>query len=101
MAKAISPADVAGVKAELFPEAVFEAFNELIAAGFYGNEVTVKQEDVVKRMVEKGLKVKDIYANHWLDVEEVYRAAGWVVEYDKPGYNESYAAYFVFRKKSR
>ncbi len=23
---------------------------------------------------------------------------GWIVEYDKPGYDESYDAYFVFKK---
>ena len=50
MAKAISPSDVAGVKAELFPEAVFEAFNELIAEGYYGSQSEVKQSAVVQRM---------------------------------------------------
>ncbi len=32
----------------------------------------------------------------WLNVEELYRAQGWTVTYDKPGYNESYPATFTF-----
>ncbi len=39
--------------------------------------------------------------NHWLDVEDVYREAGWVVEYDKPGYCESYEATFTFKKDGK
>ena len=35
----------------------------------------------------------------WLDVEGIYRKAGWDVEYDSPGYCEDYPATFKFRKK--
>ncbi len=41
----------------------------------------------------------EIYERHLLDVEPSYRAEGWEVEYDKPGYNETYEATFTFRKK--
>lgn len=41
----------------------------------------------------------DVFAQHWLDIEDVYRAEGWIVDYDKPAYNQSYRAYFVFKKK--
>ena len=40
-----------------------------------------------------------VFDNGWLDVEEAHRAAGWRVEYDKPAYNESYDAFFVFSKR--
>lgn len=33
---------------------------------------------------------------HWLNFEGAYRRAGWKVEFDKPGYNESYPATFKF-----
>lgn len=36
-----------------------------------------------------------------LDVEDVYRAAGWEVTYDKPGYNETYDATFTFRSAKK
>ena len=40
-----------------------------------------------------------IFSNHWLDVEDIYRKQGWKVVYDSPGYDESYDAYYEFRKK--
>ena len=45
------------------------------------------------------LKRADVFSNHWLDVEDIYREQGWNVEYDKPTYNETYDAYFVFSVK--
>ncbi len=95
----IKPQEVLQKKLENFPSAVFESFNELIAKGFNGNQATVYQETVVDLMIEKGLNKSAIYENHWLDVEDLYKKKGWKVDYDKPGYNESYAPYFVFRYK--
>lgn len=97
----LSPKEVVEKKINSIPDAVFEVFNELIAKDFNGAYAIVKQKEVVKRLVEKGLKEKEIYENHWLDVEDVYRKAGWKVEYDKPGYNESYDAYFEFCPRSK
>ncbi len=42
---------------------------------------------------------ESIIANHWLDVETHYQAAGWKVAYDKPAYNENYPACFTFRPR--
>jgi len=94
----IKPSEVAKGKKAVFPDEVLEAFNELITKNFWGGSATIKQEDVVRLMVKKGLTPKAIDENHWLDVEEVYEDAGWDVEYDKPGYNESYAATFKFSR---
>ena len=33
-----------------------------------------------------------------MDIESIYRADGWGVYYDKPGYNETYTATFEFTK---
>jgi len=41
-----------------------------------------------------------IFENGWLDVEPIYREVGWNVEYDKPGYNETYEASFKFTRKN-
>jgi hypothetical protein len=100
-ARPLSPKEVVKKKINSIPDAVFEAFNELIAKDFNGAFAIVKQKEVVKLLVEKGLKEKEIYENHWLDVEDVYRKAGWKVEYDKPAYNESYDAYFEFRPRGK
>ncbi len=98
-AKPITPSEVNKKKVELLPDAVLEAFNELIAENWDGVSSTVLQKTVVERIVSKGYSSDQVFDNHWLDVEDVYRGAGWKVEYDKPGYCESYDAYFVFRKK--
>ncbi len=92
----ISPDKVAKAKKMNFPNAVFEAFNELIAQHFSDGSATIEQDDVLKLMEKKGLKREKALANNWLDVEKIYEAAGWTVEYDAPGYCESYPATFTF-----
>ena len=41
----------------------------------------------------------NLFKNHYLDIEPIYREAGWHVEYDKPAYYEDYKPNFTFRKK--
>lgn len=98
-AKPITPKEVVSLKKSLIPDAVIESFNELIAENYSAEESSFKLKSVVARMVKKGLKLKDIHDNGWLDVEDIYEKAGWKVDYDQPGYNESYDAYFSFSKK--
>lgn len=76
------------------PEEVFEAFNELITE----KRGHVMQDDVVDRILSKMPDVTrdQLFERGWLDVEEAYRRKGWTVEYDKPGFNESYRASFTF-----
>lgn len=97
----IKPSEVVKQKKESFPDEVFEAFNELIAEKFSGYCAEFKQEAVVARMVAKGLSRAEIFSKGWLDVEDVYRAQGWDVEYDSPGYNESYPATFKFTPQKK
>ena len=83
-----------------FPEGVYEAFNELIRKNLRGKTATVKQRDVAQLIASKlELTLTEVLANGYLDVEDAYRKAGWKVEYDKPGYNESYEPHFAFTKK--
>jgi hypothetical protein len=93
--KPITP-DEAEVREDV-PGEVFDAFNELIREG-HG---TVKQVDVVTRILFKMPHVErhEIFNRGWLNVEGAYRKAGWTVQYDKPGYNESYEAYFTFTRR--
>lgn len=96
----IKPSEVASEKARIFPDAVFESFNELISQKFTGGSVMIKQSDIVALMEKKGLKCKEIFDNSWLNVEEAYRAAGWKVVYDRPAYDESYPPTFTFSPRS-
>jgi len=107
--KPISPKALieARKKPDFFPPEIIEAFNELIAKNFNGHSATVDQEEAqelaISKMAKNGRKIssKDIYNNGWMDIEPLFRDNGWEVEYDKPGYNESYEAFFVFTPKRK
>lgn len=108
MTKPIGPDDVVALRAVTVPDFVIDAFNACIAREFDGSSAKVLKCDVIdeilKRMPNDGTAVDRsavIYRERWLDIEPLYRAEGWDVTYDKPGYNESYAAFFVFRRRSK
>lgn len=94
--KPITPTEVASAK---IPDEVIKAFNDLIVAEWDGYSAVIHQDEICTLVAER-LKVKrqTVFANKWLDVEDIFRQAGWKVEYDKPGYNETYEATFTFSK---
>lgn len=100
----IKPRDVGDYKIGLYPDYVFKAFNDLIAKSFRNGSATVKQKDVVDHMLflaNSGgvvpITKQDLFDWGYLDVEEAYKNNGWKVTYDKPAYNETYDAFFVFK----
>ena len=83
----------------MIPEEVYDVFNDLIAKNLYGKQATVRQSDIIGSICSKmGLCRGDINMK-WLNVESTYESKGWKVEYNKPGYNESYEATFTFSYK--
>jgi hypothetical protein len=116
MIKPISPNEIAEHKAKIFPDFVIKSFNDLIAKNFSSGSAEVVQGDVIDEILKnwdlpiessyrdddvhllQSQRRKMIFDEGWLNVEEIYRAEGWLVEYDKPAYNESYRAFFEFRK---
>ena len=102
MVKPLAPSEVVEVRTKLFPDFVLETWNAVIAKNWSGRSSRIEQPDIINQLVTASptlVSRGDVFANHWLDIEDTYRAEGWSVEYDKPGYNESYDAYFVFKKK--
>jgi len=101
MVEPIRPDEVTEKKITLLPDAVIRAFNTLIAKKFNGYESTVKQDEAINAIMaeDETISRQEIFDNHWLDVEDIYRNIGWEVKFDKPGYSESYSAYYVFKKK--
>jgi hypothetical protein len=112
MTQPITPAEVAAYQAANFPSYVFDAFNELIASKYVpGRDVIITQKEAVDLIFAKankglvgtidddGLKLtrNDIYNKGYLNIEAAYDKQGWVVNYDKPGYDESYDAFFKFK----
>ena len=100
MSKPISPDQIVEAKRKTIPDAVIDSFNELIAEKWDGRAARVMQPDVVTLIKNKLDCDSDrVFDSHWLDVEDIYREIGWNVAYDKPGYDESFEAYFTFTKK--
>lgn len=102
MSGPINPSEV-GVT---IPEAVYEAFNEMIKREWNGDSATFALKAVADLAVEKlrnvegleGVTRQYLYDKGWMDVEPAYRKAGWTVEFDKPAYYETYEANFTFTK---
>ena len=94
----MTPTDVQLEQSKNLPDAVIEVFNQLIAQNYVNGSATVKQDDVLALLVEKGLGRDEIFGKGWLNIERVYRSAVWSVTYDKPGFNETYPATFEFKR---
>lgn len=75
MTKPISPDDVAEAKIIAIPDYVFKVFNEEIALHFTNGSATVKQKDVVDRILEEIRKNSLTVPKMpmiWLNVAEAY-----------------------------
>ena len=98
--KPITPQEASQQRQTQIPDFVIDAFNKLIAKNYRNGRSEVIQNEVMLEILatDADLTRQTVFDNGWLDVEEVYRAAGWRVEYDKPAYCESYDPFFVFSK---
>ena len=99
LVKPIRPEEVLSKHQSTIPSLVVETINDMIVKNGRGGSIVLFQDDIVAQLVQKGLSRGDIFENGWLDIEGLYRSHGWKVEYDKPGYNESYKPKFTFSKK--
>jgi hypothetical protein len=106
MSKPIRPEEVVGEKRKSIPPIVIDVFNDYIAERWSGFSSSFKQKEVLAEVLKRMNAVRhdvqftddEVFKKHWLDVEDIYREAGWDVKYDKPGYNEDYDASFEFCK---
>jgi hypothetical protein len=101
MNRPITPKEAAGLKQSQIPEEVYNAFNELITKNLRHGYACFRQDDVVK-LIKRNMQLnpemrQELFDIQWLNIEEIYRKAGWKVEYDRPGYNENYPASFSFK----
>lgn len=105
--KPFTPDEALGAKADVIPTFVIEAVNLLLAKKFNGGQCTIKQNEIIEVSIERwmlrneppaNLTREMFFANHWLNIEGLYRQHGWKVKYDKPAYNETYDAFFVFER---
>lgn len=106
----ITPEKARKNKPGTIPEAMFEVVNELLTEKYSEHEIRIERQEIVDRFcfrlqasraLDPMQALYQMLSNGWLDFEQAYRDAGWSVSYDKPGYNETYEAAFIFKKKSR
>ena len=96
--KPISPSEIK----QIIPDWVIEGANLCIQDHYH--ELDGKSHFTQDELIDYVLKFapdeyitrQTLFKNHWLDIEPIYREAGWIVEYDKPAYCENYAANFTF-----
>jgi hypothetical protein len=83
---------------QALPTIVYAIVNKLLAQHYDSNSRTavITQKSIVEALERTGLTPSQIYDGDYLNFEDHYRAHGWDVEYDKPGYNETYEAFFSF-----
>lgn len=97
MIKPISPQEVPAHQAAALDPRVIEVWNRLIAAHHDGSRATIQQNAAIAAlMTATGVERQAVFDQRWLDIEDLYRQQGWKVTYDKPGWDESYEAFFVF-----
>lgn len=99
MTRPVRPDEIAEAKVGHIPAAVIEAFNKLIALNFSGGSANVQQDDVIAEIMRAtDLTRHEIFDKGYLNVEDIFRNAGWKVRYDKSDYTESFPTYFEFWK---
>lgn len=100
MTEPIRPDEVVAKKSSSMPDEVITVFNELIAEKWNGHSSTILQSEAAECIAGVlDITTSQVYDRKLLDVEDIFRAIGWKVIYDKPGYCESYAATFEFKRK--
>ena len=101
----ISPLEASTRKDTEIPEFVLQIVNKLLTEHINDRSpIRITQDEIVERILATRTSLndfsrQDVFDRHWLDFEGVYRKAGWKVEYDKPGYCDTYPATFIFTPK--
>lgn len=101
MTRPFSPKEIVAHKQAILPEEVFTVVNALLAQKLCNDTANLLQDEVVAALVAAGLSKDDIFKKGYLNFEDSYKANGWAVEYDKPGYNENYQANWTFASKRK
>lgn len=95
----ISPSDVAAHKLSTFPDVVIDTWNKAIAVSWNGYSAKIVQTEITDKLASVlNTTRSNVFSSGYLEIEDIYRKAGWKVSYDKPSYCEDYDAYFTFSK---
>lgn len=102
MVKPIKPSEIQDLKNAQIPEWVIECVNKIIVDKWNGRQAQFTLKEIMSMVMvaaPEGTTRNQIYDNHWMNFEDLYRREGWEVEFNKAGYNETFDDFFVFSKK--
>ncbi len=97
----IRPDEVQDEFNSTIPDYVVEAFNKHIVLNWNGHQSKVRRDAVMADIIESpnGCTSKQsLFDNHYMDVEDLFRKAGWEVKYDQPSRGENFDPYYIFSK---
>ena len=99
----LTPKEASEEKLSIIPSFVFDVFNAFLSTRSEQSSIRIGQNEVVQMLVtlKPGLDRNEVFDKGWLDIESAYRKAGWNVEFDKPGYCETYEASWEFTRKGK
>lgn len=96
----ISPNQLHTIKKKTTREIVYETVNEMLVENAGDrSRIILKLEDILMKLVARGLDKYELIDKGFMDFEPAYRKAGWKVDYDEPGWNETYPATYTFSKR--
>lgn len=93
----IRPEEVAANRK--LPDVVMTAWNLMIAEKFDGQTAYIKQDDIVVKIADAMDVTRSVvFEKNWLEIEDMYRAAGWKVIYNKSMTGDNFDSHFIFKK---
>jgi hypothetical protein len=102
LVKPFTPAEAQASQSNRIPDVVITAVNQLLAEKYTNYVIRFTQPELEQKLSTLGVSktaISLMYENHQFDFESAFRQFGWIVEYDRPGYNESYAPSYTFKRQ--
>lgn len=98
----ITPEQVIKEKSKDIPECIIDAVNKLLVKNWKQSSCYAKilQNDILDMVADKYSR-REVFDNGWLDIEDLYREAGWNVEYYRGPYWDTTPCYFTFTLKNK
>lgn len=100
--KPITPEEARNEAKSNIPEFVIIGVNNAIKSHYHKSGFTIKQKDIlaeIMKVAPDDMTNNEIFENHWMDFEDLYKNFGWNISYDSPGYRESYDEKYEFKPK--
>lgn len=97
--KPITPQEA--VSSRILHPDIIDIVNTLLRSKINRGFAKITQEEILSQFRGRhpDMDIDQFIKQGGLDIEETYEQNGWQVNYDKPGYNESYKAFFEFKAK--